>query len=78
MRQISCRATQDTKIVNSVFPASVGESKTIALLARNRQLLAAFEIFEKYNVVFYSFRVQKEQADTVRMRMHVISRSNNT
>jgi hypothetical protein len=76
MRQISCRATQDTKIVNSLFPVSIGESKIIALLARNQQLLAAFEIFEKCDVVCYSFRVQKEQADTVRMRMHMISRNN--
>lgn len=78
MRQISCRAAQDTKIRNSFFPVSIGESKIIALLGRSQQLLAAFEIFEKYNVVCYSLRVRKEQADTVRMRMHMISRSNNT
>ena len=72
MRQISCRATQDTKIVNSLFPVSIGESKIVVLLARSQQLLAAFEIFEKC----YSFRVQKEQADTVRMRVLMISRNN--
>ena len=64
--------------MNSVFPVSIGESKTIALLACSQQLLAAFEIFEKYNVVCYSFRFRKEQADTIGMRMHMISRSNNT
>ena len=64
MRHFSCRATQDTKIVNSVVPVSIGESKIIALLARSQQLLAAFEILENCDVVYYNFRVRKEQADT--------------
>ena len=63
-------------MVNSVFPVSTAKSKIIALLARSEQLLATFEIFEKCNVVRYSFRVRKGQADTVRMRVLIISRSN--
>jgi hypothetical protein len=57
MRQINCRVTQDTKIVNSVFPVRIGESKTIALLALSQHLLAAFEIFEKCNVVCFTYHL---------------------
>ena len=56
--------------MNSVFPVFIGESKIIALLARSQQLLAAFEILEKFNVICYSFRVLKEQADSTNAYAH--------